>query len=660
MSSISARHRISRLPLRPIVLATALAVAGAAQAQVAPELLKGLLGTLTGQQAAQPGPPPVPVQLSPQAAAALSQAQRQASMPANAAAAALFAKGTVSGDELIGTLAVIRAEMRARKSAQALAVIVTATDPAALAGGAALGGGLGGGLGGMAVETFTNAATSLLKQSVSNVALQALDEHLQSMIEDPQLLSAESITLPPGIALTELQARRILTIAALTVGARVTGKVLERAKKDMESLRTDYAKLIDRREQAAKLLFAAIAERNKLAGAAGGAASEGGSDAQGFLRAGLNADDLAFVDKDLAGLSVAQFSKDLAAQNLALNYLQRASPEQFAGYRAETDDVVRRTKAYLRTMTGIAAFGALTVSFTQSVTSIAREKQAASLLQSLPLMKDFIVAAAPLAPMAIETAVKGVELSAGESGGFFSSIFNRKKAFLFVEGGKPQELGAAKDVFAALKKAPEPTELFRGALFRNDAPGLLLRVGECDRVEAGRMFDSAVPKTEREEFARSWFGAAGAGAEKSDGFSFLNAFDETSPNPIGEPGLALRLLGEDHRQRSSDQTLALSKVQTKVTEKFDEWGDAQLMRLIFVNREGRARHATLYLGETQIRPLPSAESLFAYETAAESCKKLLAPPPPPRPAATPAQTAKPPAKGAPKPAPKAPPKKENK
>ena len=640
------RHR-SRL-VRLTALVTALSITTAAQAQLSSDTLKSLLNALTGQNQTQPGkplPPPRPLQLSPQAAAAVAAANRQSRLPITPATAALFAKGTVSGDELIGTLALIRAEMRQRKSAEALAAMVAATDMSA----ASLASGNTGGLSNILGDVFTKAATTLLKQTVSNVALHALDDHLQTMLDDPRALAAESITLPSGVGLTEGQARRILTIAGLTVGARVTAKMLERAKKDLDGLKIDYGKLIDRREQAAKLLFAAITERNKLGGGA-----EGGSEAQGFLRAGLNADDLAFVDKDLAGMTVGQFSKDLAAQNLALGYLQRANPEQFAGYRSEADDVVRRTKAYMRTMTGIAAFGALTVSFTHSVAEIAREKQAASLLQSLPLMKDFIVAAAPLAPMAVETAVKGVDLSTGDSG-FISSIFNRKKAFVFVDAGKSQELSDAKDVFGALKKSPDPTELFKGALFRNDAPGLLLRVGECDRVEAGRMFDASVPESDREAFARNYFGSAGI--EKAEGFSFTNAFDEGSPVNAGEQGLALRLLGEDHRLRSSDQTMALAKIQQKVSDKYDEWGNAQLMRLIFVNREGKARYATLYLGDTQIRPLPSAESVYAYETAAESCKKLLAPPrAAAKPAAAPAPATKAPA---PKPAPKAPPPKKD-
>ena len=43
------------------------------------------------------------------------------------------------------------------------------------------------------------------------------------------------------------------------------------------------------------------------------------------------------------------------------------------------------------------------------------------------------------------------------------------------------------------------------------------------------------------------------------------------------------------------------------------------MRMIFANREGVAAQATLQLGELRIRPIPSAQSLFAYESLIDGC-----------------------------------------
>jgi hypothetical protein len=47
------------------------------------------------------------------------------------------------------------------------------------------------------------------------------------------------------------------------------------------------------------------------------------------------------------------------------------------------------------------------------------------------------------------------------------------------------------------------------------------------------------------------------------------------------------------------------------------------LRLIFANREGAAALATLQLGEVSLRPIPSMESIYIYESLIESCKSLL-------------------------------------
>jgi hypothetical protein len=55
--------------------------------------------------------------------------------------------------------------------------------------------------------------------------------------------------LPAAAGLTEEQATRMLTLATLTVAARLTGQMLDKANKDFDSLKTDYAKLLDQREK---------------------------------------------------------------------------------------------------------------------------------------------------------------------------------------------------------------------------------------------------------------------------------------------------------------------------------------------------------------------------------------------------------------------------
>ncbi|MFG6432423.1 hypothetical protein [Roseateles sp. LYH14W] len=642
-------------PLRATVCAALLFTAPAlAQNNSAVDLVKSLFN--------QPPAAGLQTQPTPESlrnAALQAQAGQAApGEPMSADLGMLFAKGTVNGAELVGTLRAMQEEMRMRKAAKAAVLLGGALDTATtqLTSGNF-------NISDTLKETAVKAAIELVKQSVASAASKALDDYLQSMLDDPAALAAETVKLPPPAGMNATQAKRVVTMAALVVGAKVTGKLLKRAQKDLEGLKTDFGKVIHRREEAAKLLFAAMTERNKALAAN----DTSGGEKSAELAASLSQEDMAFMERDLGKLKVGDFAKDMAAQNLALSYLQRVQPEAFKAYRTETDDVVRRTKTYLQTMTGIVAFGAMTANFVQAVGEAAKEKQQGlgPLLMSLPMMLDFVYEAAPLAKVAVETAAKGVELGASseEGGNFFTRLVGTKKSFVFVDGDKPMNMASAKDVFAELNKREETAGLFKGALFRSDAPGMLQRIGECDRPEAGRMVDLAVSKSEREEFAAAYFNDK----EKADGFTFVNAM-ESPGTSLQEQQLPAQLLTSDHRERTTADAEPLSRVQLRVSEKYGEWGDNQLMRLIFANREGQARHATLYLGSVAIRPVPSPQAVFVYETAAEACKTLVVKPPPPPPKAAPVPPppdakkdakGKKPAKPAPKAAPaKAPVKKE--
>ncbi|MBV8503134.1 MAG: hypothetical protein JO006_15635 [Paucibacter sp.] len=551
----------------------------------------------------------------------LNQLQQQAAAqaPLPPELAPLFLKRTVTGAELIFTLREIQRLARDRRAALQLASLVGAADSGVAAA-------TSGNFDVMKVlqDQAIQAAFKLAKQVAANAATQALNDHLQALVEDSVDLTAETITLPSPLGLDAKQARRVVTMAALVVGARVSDKMLERAQKDMEGLRKDYQSLIEQREKAATLLFAAIADRNK----------GGSSEALGDT---LNGDDMKFVARDLGKLSVKDFAKDMAAQNLALNYLRRAQPEAFSSYRTQADEVVLRSKAYLRTMTGIAAFGALMANFVQNVGDMAKDKRLVEFVMSMPLIFDFLRAAGPLMTVTVQSATSGIALST--EGSFMSNLFSRKRNFVYALGDKSSEEPSAKDVFAELARSGESAELFKGALFRSDSPGLLQRVGECDRAEAGRMLDATTTKDEREEFANHYFDDPNMG----ENFSFYTALESPGPSER-EQLLAARLLANDYRDRATLDTKPVSKVQQLVSAKYKDWSDAQLMRLIFANKETPARYATLYVGDARIKPMATADALYAYETAAEACKKLLTAIAKPKAVAATTEVAKPAAK----------------
>ena len=166
------------------------------------------------------------------------------------------------------------------------------------------------------------------------------------------------------------------------------------------------------------------------------------------------------------------------------------------------------------------------------------------------------------------------------------------------------------------------------------------------------MLDATTIKDEREEFANHYFDDPSMGEQ----FSFYAALESPGPSER-EQLLAAQLLAVDYRDRATADTKPISKVQQIASTKYSSWSDAQLMRLIFANKETPARYATLYLGEARIKPMANADALYAYETSAESCKKLLMSIVKPKPAAAAPAPAPAVTKPAAKPAPK---KKENK
>ena len=108
------------------------------------------------------------------------------------------------------------------------------------------------------------------------------------------------------------------------------------------------------------------------------------------------------------------------------------------------------------------------------------------------------------------------------------------------------------------------------------------------------------------------------------------------------------LLRKDHRQIS--ELRALGEAQRAATQGCARWNSDQFLRMILANREGEAALATLQLGEVLVRPIPSMQSVFAYESLVDECAKQFGGGPvaaAAAPAAAPAQRA--PAKPAAKP-----------
>ena len=570
------------------------------------------------------GVAPLPQAYNPSAASAAAQATAPIVLTGNLAT--LYAKGTVTGDDLIGTLREIRQTAAAAKNARTWAALSTTMNGSM----AYLQAGVDPTM--LLQQLGSKLVLDMVKSQIGDVAMKALDQHMQAMLDDPAAWSKESIILPAAAGLTEEQATRMLTLATLTVAARLTGQMLDKANKDFDSLKTDYAKLLDQREKAARLLFDALSLRAK--------ALQAGSAIDEDLSAAFSAEDFKFIDSDVGRMTVKDFAKDLAAQNLALSFLGKKDPAALQDYERQADDYVVRGRAYMRTISGAVAFGGLIFTFGQTMEAVASEKQGGVLLPSMLLGLEFIKAAGRVGDADVDAATRGVVLE--PASGLIDSVknifggFNKMKAFMIADGDAPQVYGSSGDVYAALGKGTGQA-LLQDALFRPDESGLLAGVMRCDLGEAGRMLDTAIAKDQRAKFAQDFFGSTQA----SEGFSFSNTL-EARDALAGD--LARNVLLQDHRQRSDiadpQRRTAVAEAQSEAAAQYSKWTDEQLMRLIFANRDGaKAVHATLALGPVNIRPQPTMQAIYAYEALAGACRQetfaVAAAAPPAAPAAIP-------------------------
>jgi len=507
----------------------------------------------------------------------------------------------VTGDELITELKAIQISMREQHAAKSMADftngLVKAAGQTANTGKFDLGGMLTN-LGGKALE-------SQLKAATVKIAYKALDDFLLALVQDPNLLQRETIQMPAANKMSDAQTQSVVTMAALVVTARATGKLLEQAEKDIADIEGDYKRLIERREQAAKILYEALGLRAQ-AQRDGNAKAVRNAEEQ--LGTTMSRTEMAFLDSDLSRMDASQFANDIAAQNLAIQFLRKKDPSAYAEYVVGRDGALKRTKGYILTAAGAAAIGGLTATFLRETSRVWESRDFGHFLTVLPFGAELLKESYPLIRLAAQ-ATGGVILSANQS----------LMRFSVATATGEEKVRDANATFAILK-AKQVDGLLADSLFRNGSAGLLQRVQVCDGAEAGRMIDKVIDVNEREQFATAWFGSE----VPSEGFAFENAIGRLPEGASRrEKELPDRLLKADYRGQRDDANVALGGLQERLSQRYASWNDEQLTRLIFSNREGAASMATLQLGEVSVRPNPSMESIYIYESLIESCKSLV-------------------------------------
>jgi len=507
--------------------------------------------------------------------------------------AKLFAKKNVSGSELLVELKSVRTLLQ-NKGVSALVTGFLGDSSSGTEAGAKPPS-LAEQLKGVAIEAGLSALDSGSSGSMFASSVDALRQHLNLLIDDSGSMAKETITLPDADGMTPRQMQKAVNLAAMTLATRVSGRMLNKAQEDFKGIESEYAELIERREKAATVLYGLLSQEDAVPSEVKGSFSSG---------------DLEFLRSRVSTMSLAQFSSDMGVQQLALNHLKKSDPQAWQDYSRKSGHAVKGTQGIVKTLTGVAAFGGMAAYVGRDVVSMARKRQYVDLVQLAPLLTSFSTEAAPLLSYSASAAYTGVEVA-----------LKPTKRYRVQSGESSEEVGSAADLFALLHKLGIDPAL-QAALFRDDHPGLLYRLYQCDATEAGQMLDAAVEPSLRDKF----FADYRVGPQSEATFAKSLGRKTGASSSLGED-----LLQRDHRERTDARSRPIADVQKVVAGAgdgaaapgFRNWGDEQILRLIFVNREGSAQHAALQLGGVTIRPVPTAQSIYAYETLVDGCRRHL-------------------------------------
>jgi hypothetical protein len=537
--------------------------------------------------------PPIPVPATPGSSAANPNPAAAATAPKIAnqeRAKQLFLKGTVTGEDLKEELEAVKTAAANAKSQNALAALVGQAS-AQMASGQThnfftdIGGRL---------KEF---AGDLLRQRTVSYSDKVLEDFLTTLTGDDDALRKETITLPSAAAanMTLNEQQSVLIMASLVVGARIAHHILDAAHKDFIGLESEYAALLAKRQEQAALM-ADVLDKRRQAMAAKDELTVRHMDAD--LAKWLSPEDLKFIDSFGPDTSLREFANDLGMQNLAIKFLQHRDPTAYAEYRAEQKGVVGRSRAYLRSTAGVAAFGAFSMSFMQEVSKTTQNKNANQIFAALPFAGDYLKEAVPLIKLSSDALFTGLIVEPG----------NLKHHYRLVRNDKSIDVNDANAVFTALDKSKEST-YFTDALFRTETPGFLYHVYLCDHSEAGELIDATVKQENRKTFAEQQLQMPDGA-----GFSFAAALNDDIQTPSGLK-LSESLLSRD--QRTSAEAVPIGEVQRQTAAAYSKWKTTELTRLVLANSQGV--YAQMQLGDTMIRLVPSMATIYAYESYADSC-----------------------------------------
>jgi len=491
----------------------------------------------------------------------------------------LFTGGEVSGSQLLSELKTIRSAVAGGQLNAAMTSLMgdgMAVNPAALQGGGSFFG-----------SVFSGATDVLLDMLVSHLSYKALDLYFANMSDNPNLLNEIKINMPKGDYLTPEVKQQVATLAGFLVAIKGSGKIIDASQNDFDAAKASYRKVMEQREQAARLLGKLVFQRE------GFAASEKEESARKFVV--LTPDQRAYLDY-FRDRKPEELLGDFQAQNIALQFMQKSDPEFMKGYRAEMQSLTTHHTAYARAATGttsMLAFSALFLKRTKSLLEKSKE-QPATIAPVLSLASDGL----------------GEVLSLGKRA---TTLFSNSDDF--TEGS-----------FALIKGQERTTGLSAGKLIgklndsgrksltdnfvRNGTSGYLYQLYTRKPETIGNIADNATSKGDRAAFAKAYYDL-----DDAPDFCFLNKLDK-SANRAGKRDLAKDLLMQVAKTDAlADDEKALAKIQQAIAGNVGKWDNSTLRQVVLANNQGSAASPSLRLGESEIIiiDVPGMQGLVDYE-----------------------------------------------
>ena len=433
----------------------------------------------------------------------------------------------------------------------------------------------------------SSATDVLLDMLTAELSYAALDVFFTTMTDQPGLLKEVEVTLPVADAtmLPEMK-QQLVTMASFLIAIKASGKIIDASEKDFDAANESYRKVLDSRSKTTALLGDAFYARSGLF------ASEKEGRARGQTY--LNAADLAYLET-FRDKKPEEFMRDFNAQNIALDYLRKAKPAEYADYRVNIDEFKSHYGAYTRTTLGATSMLAFSTLFLKRTKSIVEKYGLLAAPALLPLVGDGLKEVMTLAPRVQKT----IERAPDTQNGSF---------FVKPTGGETQHELAASKVFASLND--EGRASFQSALFKSGDAGYFGQLGEKYPLVAGQILDALVEKGNRKVFVKGYL-------QEDDlpDFSFQNELGGNA-RKTRELKAALFRSAPGEEARAEDEK-AIALVQKDVRDKLGKWDNSTLRRIVFANRDTSKREIEFPIsGATIGIDSPGMKGIMEYEEMA--------------------------------------------